>query len=700
MNFSKGILECRQQHYRHLRKLLKSIPLNAPTDIELSPRRFIKVTLLDANHCAGAVMFLIQDEAKAILYTGDIRSEPWWVETLLRNPVIIPYAQGLRRLDKIYLDTTFATKDGRYRRFPSKAKGLSELLQKVKQYPPQTVFHFHAWTFGYEEVWIALSNALSSQVHVDPYKCLIYQSLSTIKAKENPSYEGSALFGFQCGNRYQPGCLTDRSDVRLHSCADGTDCPALSSPETVFVTPIISRSPGGDILPELSASGAGGDLIQSHDLEVEDEDAAMKFAAICKAAIPDHFARSAALKVIAKALLSENKVSSIEALHLDDWKDDITLHELARRLAKIASTVAARYTGVDGAALPPSKKISKEGAVDVTRDGLPRRIVFPYSRHSSYEELCHLVGALRPADVYPCTTDEESWSGEVSVRNIFGKYCSGSVFAHDQKMETLLHEKATCLPQKRRREPAEQHLRTLSEKENGGLRVEDNASRHVNMLRTTASSKGHIHSTVEQIDASIGAQSLPSLTNANERDSIPKTADISPASQLYVPYRRMRKIRSTFLDYLKDANQQEHDNRSVPLNGSNQTLEAFGKQETSRIPSEGSEAEPIRLRSEDDATCRTTTREGSFQLQQMPEPDSLPTTSNNGSNSHQETQVSLSDAAFDSQVSQPTAAEEQATRIQHRKEAYVAAKELSNSWRLQVSLVSSSGNHGEEELEL
>lgn len=40
---------------------------------------------------------------------------------------------------------------------------------------------------------------------------------------------------------------------------------------------------------------------------------------------------------------------------------------------------------------------------------LPKTIKFPYSRHSSHEELCNLVNAFRPADVYPCTVDEASW---------------------------------------------------------------------------------------------------------------------------------------------------------------------------------------------------------------------------------------------------------------------------------------------------
>lgn len=51
----------------------RPIPLDTPTEIELTPRLSIRVTLLDANHCTGAVMFLIEGDGQAILYTGDIR---------------------------------------------------------------------------------------------------------------------------------------------------------------------------------------------------------------------------------------------------------------------------------------------------------------------------------------------------------------------------------------------------------------------------------------------------------------------------------------------------------------------------------------------------------------------------------------------------------------------------------------------------
>lgn len=37
------------------------------------PGNTIRVTLFDANHCPGSVMFLIEGGGKSVLYTGDIR---------------------------------------------------------------------------------------------------------------------------------------------------------------------------------------------------------------------------------------------------------------------------------------------------------------------------------------------------------------------------------------------------------------------------------------------------------------------------------------------------------------------------------------------------------------------------------------------------------------------------------------------------
>lgn len=82
----------------------------------------------------------------------------------MRHPVLIPFTLGRKRLDKLYLDTTFARAANIFRHFPSKADGLAELLSKVDAYPDHTVFYFRAWTFGYEDVWLALSSALNTKV--------------------------------------------------------------------------------------------------------------------------------------------------------------------------------------------------------------------------------------------------------------------------------------------------------------------------------------------------------------------------------------------------------------------------------------------------------------------------------------------------------------------------------------------------------
>jgi hypothetical protein len=39
-------------------------------------------------------------------------------------------------------------------------------------------------------------------------------------------------------------------------------------------------------------------------------------------------------------------------------------------------------------------------------DGLPNVILFPFARHSPYRELCDLVRAFKPKDIWPCTVDQ------------------------------------------------------------------------------------------------------------------------------------------------------------------------------------------------------------------------------------------------------------------------------------------------------
>lgn len=71
-------------------------------------------------------------------------------------------------------------------------------------------------------------------------------------------------------------------------------------------------------------------------------------------------------------------------------------------------------------------------------EDLPKMIRFPYSRHASYPELCHLVAALKPRDVWPCTVSPADWiKNGISIEDLFGQHCSGTSFQHDIFMGTL-----------------------------------------------------------------------------------------------------------------------------------------------------------------------------------------------------------------------------------------------------------------------
>jgi hypothetical protein len=93
-----------------------------------------------------------------------------------------------------------------------------------------------------------------------------------------------------------------------------------------------------------------------------------------------------------------------------------------------------------------------------------KTIRFPYSRHSSYSELCELVGAFRPGDVFPCTVDEAAWTPEIGMRALFGDYCSSQTFRQDAWMMPIFTRNWT--QQSRGREGSESHSNTQSAQPN------------------------------------------------------------------------------------------------------------------------------------------------------------------------------------------------------------------------------------------
>jgi len=411
VKFAQGIFEARIRYYRHLQSVLRALPLQTAAELELGPKSRIRVTLLDSNHCPGAVMFLIEGDGKAVLYTGDVRAESWWVNSIVQNPVILPYAGGPQCLDCVYLDTTFASRDEASGEFPTKADGLRELLQKIKSYAADTIFHLRAWTLGYENVWLALANFLPSRVHVDDYQLRLFGSLVEGGRDGYTMFEGPALVGFSIGNHEHDGCLTRDTNVRLHSCEPGTPCYAeLSQNENVvWITPIVSRLKDGSELRELGAGG--GDLYPITDPEINDAPA----------------------------------LQALESVHADFIKDEDPLFHFRDRIRRLPQSDGMPLEGHSEEMeisspdhrTPLSKKRQWSQAFHGTDDDSCQEqkqkstIDFPYARHSSYHELRYLISTFRPKDICPCTVALDSWSEDVSMESLFGDLCSASIFHHD-----------------------------------------------------------------------------------------------------------------------------------------------------------------------------------------------------------------------------------------------------------------------------
>ncbi|KAI0657242.1 hypothetical protein C8Q70DRAFT_1046208 [Cubamyces menziesii] len=172
------------------RDLLRATHLHHPTEFWLSNDEAVTITLLDANHCPGAVMFLVEGTKGAVLHTGDLRAEPWFVDCLRHNPFVQKYLdvsaaapspvrkQASRRskprLEAIYLDTACLLN---IYDVPSKVDAANGVAGLMALFPDETRFYINAWTWGYEEIYKAVARTFHSKIHVDRYKHGVYSHL-------------------------------------------------------------------------------------------------------------------------------------------------------------------------------------------------------------------------------------------------------------------------------------------------------------------------------------------------------------------------------------------------------------------------------------------------------------------------------------------------------------------------------------------
>ena len=128
----------------------------------------ITVTLLDANHCPGAVMFLFQVGKRRILHVGDFR---WNREIMLQQGPLKAIASRQTVLDEIFLDTTY--NDPKYA-LPTQAAAIQATITEVQREVERcrvnnskTLHLFGAYTIGKERIYLSVAEHFGWKVYVD-----------------------------------------------------------------------------------------------------------------------------------------------------------------------------------------------------------------------------------------------------------------------------------------------------------------------------------------------------------------------------------------------------------------------------------------------------------------------------------------------------------------------------------------------------
>ena len=160
----------------------------------------VVVTLIDANHCPGAIMFLFQIGDNNILHVGDFR---WDRTKMLKVPPLAAFACTKYRLDELMLDTTYC--DKKYANLPTQEEAINATIEVIEKEIKEeksmgrsffkkqnlrehsnlnkTLFLFGAYSIGKERIYVSVAKHLGKKVYVDSRR------LKMIKAFHWPSEE-------------------------------------------------------------------------------------------------------------------------------------------------------------------------------------------------------------------------------------------------------------------------------------------------------------------------------------------------------------------------------------------------------------------------------------------------------------------------------------------------------------------------------
>ncbi|XP_078740841.1 DNA cross-link repair 1A protein-like, partial [Lampetra fluviatilis] len=130
----------------------------------------VTLTLLDANHCPGAAMLLVERrDGRRFLHTGDFRATDAMAE-------LQPLREG-PRIHTLFLDNTYCSPEFNFPSQEEAVEAVALLAAQAQARDPSTLFVVGSYTVGKEKVIIAVAEVLDCKVAVTPDKLRILRCL-------------------------------------------------------------------------------------------------------------------------------------------------------------------------------------------------------------------------------------------------------------------------------------------------------------------------------------------------------------------------------------------------------------------------------------------------------------------------------------------------------------------------------------------
>ncbi|KAM9320253.1 5' exonuclease Apollo [Gastrophryne carolinensis] len=117
----------------------------------------VSVTLIDANHCPGSVMFLFEGYFGTILYTGDFR----YSSLMLKHPPL-----KNKEIDFLYLDNTNCDPECRV---PSRQEATKQIVEIIETHPEHDIL-IGLYSIGKESLLVHLAKTFSTWIVVSPQR--------------------------------------------------------------------------------------------------------------------------------------------------------------------------------------------------------------------------------------------------------------------------------------------------------------------------------------------------------------------------------------------------------------------------------------------------------------------------------------------------------------------------------------------------